>query len=56
MAKWSQGNRLTVLHAVEELPLKHQILQALKRGNLGLTEFITSSLSLWSSEGLKNTS
>jgi len=56
MAKSSEGRRLAVLHAVEELTLKHQIWQALKHGNLGLTEFITNSLSLLSSKGLKKTS
>jgi hypothetical protein len=56
MAKSSEGKRLTVLHAVEDLTLKHQIWQALKHGNLGLTEFITSSLSPLISEGLKKTS
>jgi len=55
-AKPSQDKRLTLLPAVEELTLKHQIWQALKHGNLGLTEFITSSLSLLSSQGLKKTS
>jgi hypothetical protein len=56
VAKSSQGKRMTLLHAVEDLALQHQFWQALKHGNLGLTEFIKSSLLLLSSEGLKKTS